>query len=251
MFVNTDSSDLSSVSSLSSLSSSSIDSDYFDVPTPPLSPSRQAHRIPPISMTADPVKFTLDMSFNRHGSNTNLEKRFACSIDPLAPPTSSQSRSDTSSIGENAGEEEWKALYSKWNFPVRTDSPRGLTWGPYHTTPDMTPSTSTASLPSSGIKRLRTSSNAENKSMVTEPKRQRLVPILRLPRNPLIVRLVMGTSKSTSQMNSTETVALRQTPTSMTFVETLTEVLVSLPTSKPSVRPRITLSRSSKLKYGV
>ncbi|KAH9812627.1 hypothetical protein DFH28DRAFT_899092 [Melampsora americana] len=257
MLVNAESSFLSSTSSLRSLSSrssSSFNSDYFDIPTPPLSPSCQVPLTPPISMTADPVKFTLDLSFNRHGSNTNMDKRFACSIDPLAPlPSFQRNRLNTSHIDENATHEQWKALYGKWSFPIRTDSPRGLTWGPYHIASDIdvSPSTSIGLLSSRGTKRSRTSSNAENDLLATEPKRQRLIPILRLPRKPLIVRLVMAPPQIISQLNSTETMTSCQTPTTMTCVETLTKVIVSAPAPKPLARSRITLSRSSKLKYGL
>lgn len=243
-------SSVSSLSSISSISSSSFESDYFDILTPPLSPSCQVPRTPPISMTADPVKFKLDLSFNRHGPKTNIEKHFACSIDPLAPtPPSRRNRPKTSCIEENASEEEWKALYAKWSFPIRTDSPRGLTWGPYHNTSEMTPSTSIGTLPSAGTKRPRTSSNAENQSSGTEVKRQRLVPILRLPRNPLIIRLATPPPQTISHLNSTEAVLPCQTPTSMTCTETLTNVLVSPTASRPLAKSRITLSRSSKLKY--
>ncbi|EGG00499.1 uncharacterized protein MELLADRAFT_67720 [Melampsora larici-populina 98AG31] len=140
---------------------------------PPPSLERRVPSTKPICLTADPTKFRLDMAFNRDGPKRDHNNRFTSEIDPKTlPPTIEGPRSIASDITEHAGKREWRKHWAKWSFPIRKDAPRGLTWGPYHATPEVS------------LKR-----PAEDGTLLEEPKRRRIFTVLRSPQKPLIVKL--------------------------------------------------------------
>ncbi|KAH9820036.1 hypothetical protein DFH28DRAFT_955230 [Melampsora americana] len=99
------------------------------------------------SMISDAKKFKLDLSFNRKENlNDQLECQSPKSLNsnptrdlsnfsnknqsthsPLPLPLPSPSIKDEQLMNSK----ELKKVYSKWRFPIRTDSVRGLTWGPF------------------------------------------------------------------------------------------------------------------------
>lgn len=95
------------------------------------------------SMISDSKKFKLDLSFNRI---ENLNDQQFCKSpksltsnqirnhhqDLLLPPLPvSPLPSPSIKNDKPINSKELKKIYSTWKFPIRTDSPRGLTWGPF------------------------------------------------------------------------------------------------------------------------
>ncbi|KAH9822255.1 hypothetical protein DFH28DRAFT_1092319 [Melampsora americana] len=91
----------------------------------------------PICLTADGSKFHLDMSFNRDGPHRDHQDRSIREIGPLDSPSGVEGPPlIPSNIVNHASRRQWREHFAKWDFPIRTDSPRGLTWGPYPLTPE-------------------------------------------------------------------------------------------------------------------
>lgn len=153
-----------------SLGNSSGDwTDYL----PPPSLERRVPSTTPIALTADASKFRLDMAFNRDGPKRDHNVRFTSEIDPKTlPPTVEVPRLIASDVQEHADELEWSRHWEKWAFPIRRDAPRGLTWGPYRTTPEVSLNRS-----------------AEEETLLEEPIRRQIFTILRSPRKPLLIKL--------------------------------------------------------------
>lgn len=101
-----------------------------------LLPCCDPHRNPE-AMTADASKFQLDLGFNRYGTQQDDGRNFACDIDPLAIADEELTRPSAPLIRQGRSKREWRSYFvthfEKWSFAVRTDPPRGLTWGPYAT----------------------------------------------------------------------------------------------------------------------
>ncbi|EGG10397.1 uncharacterized protein MELLADRAFT_103376 [Melampsora larici-populina 98AG31] len=132
---------------------------------PPPSLERRVPSTKPICLTEDASKFHLDMSFNRDGPQRDHHHRFTDSIGPKTLPGLVEGPGlITSDIPEDANRSEWRRYLGKWTFPLRTDPPRGLTWGPYYDPREVS------------LKRL-----AEENSDSQVPKRRRIITILRLP----------------------------------------------------------------------
>ncbi|EGG07901.1 uncharacterized protein MELLADRAFT_85211 [Melampsora larici-populina 98AG31] len=137
----------------------------WTVHLPPPSLERRVPSTKPICLTEDASKFHLDMSFNRDGPKRDQHHRFTDSIGPKTLPGLVEGpRLITSDISEDANRTEWRSYLGRWSFPLRTDPPRGLTWGPYYDPTDLS------------LKRL-----AEENVYSEEPKRRRIITILRLP----------------------------------------------------------------------
>ncbi|KAG0145684.1 hypothetical protein CROQUDRAFT_107644 [Cronartium quercuum f. sp. fusiforme G11] len=219
----------------------------------------------PKAITSDPQRFKLDMSFNRHGATINPKRRFACAIDPLAlPPAFPPPKPVPSRLVANPSPKEWESHYRKWSFPTRTDSPRGLTWGPYYSL-SPSPTTTNDSLSSSssrGTKRTRHMITSDLELSRREPKRRKLLlPILRLPPcNPLIIRLKLNPNRP---VDSNEQLILKKhLPCSLSlnheippvkYLQGLVDLIVSptiITEKKSESHSRITLCISSQLKYG-
>ncbi|EGG04636.1 uncharacterized protein MELLADRAFT_108314 [Melampsora larici-populina 98AG31] len=94
------------------------------------------------SMISDSKKFKLDLSFNRiENLNDQLQCKSPKSLnsnqkqhqDQDLLPTLPVSPLPLLSIKNDKpiNSKELKKIYSNWEFPIRTDSPRGLTWGPF------------------------------------------------------------------------------------------------------------------------
>ncbi|KAH9819517.1 hypothetical protein DFH28DRAFT_1093557 [Melampsora americana] len=140
---------------------------------PPPSLERRVPSTTPICLTADASKFRLDMAFNRDGPKRDYNDRSTSEIDPKTIPSIVEGpRLIPSDIPENADEQEWRNHLKKWAFPIRKDAPRGLTWGPYHVTPEVSSKRS-----------------AEDGPCSEEPKRRRIFTILRSPQKPLLIKL--------------------------------------------------------------
>lgn len=152
---------------------------------------------PIISMTADPKIFNLDMSFNRHPSTLiDSALHFNSDIDPLQK-LSPGPRPVPSPLPLCPDVHQYQALFQTWAFPIRTDGPRGLTWGPYAHEPDEEGDAPGLSSPTDNCLSIRSEStiSEDEESEVFElspVKHQRIFPILRVPRHlPPAMRLVM------------------------------------------------------------
>ncbi|EGG08046.1 uncharacterized protein MELLADRAFT_105391 [Melampsora larici-populina 98AG31] len=149
---------------------------------PPPSLERRVPSTKPICMTEDASKFHLNMAFNRDGPERDQNVRFTCGVGPKTlPPTVQGPKLIASDISDDADRSEWRQHWRKWAFPLRTDAPRGLTWGPYYVRP------------MASLKR-----SAEDVTLSKEPKRQRIFAILRSPREPLVIKLKINQNPSAS-----------------------------------------------------
>ncbi|KAG0152368.1 hypothetical protein CROQUDRAFT_649762 [Cronartium quercuum f. sp. fusiforme G11] len=209
---------------------------------------------PSPALSSENANFGLNMSFNRHGPTTDPETRFACDLDPLvSAPTFKSHRPVPSEVMENATPEEWMSHFQRWTFPIRTDRPRGLTWGPFanlNEKSSMKNLSSDSKTSSSSNKRTLGPLKQEFNSSLNS-KRVRLIPILRNLPEPKIMRSKVKSSYP----------ALTKDPAGNTFstfaldpsasLDSYTCVKVSVSTSKNNVpgQTRITLCAASQRKY--
>lgn len=193
------------------------------------------------SSTLSKCKF--DLSFNRHGPSVDLTRRYACNIDPLAQSTSPEPLPVSPSIiSSDPSPEEWSSHYRQWAFPIRTDPPRGLIWGPFREPHPL--SSPLSPYPISNPPRLKRSHPFHPSLSSAPPKRRRLVVILAVPRQPLIVHLkIKSHSTLSSHPHELDSAHVGLIP--RTGLENMVDLRLL-----PPPKSRITLCISSQLKYG-
>lgn len=101
-----------------------------------------------------------------------LEKSLISEIDPLAPSSPSSTLLSTSCLDTSLklGKNFWEQS-KDWSFPIRSDRPRGLHWGPFH------------------------HQRQSRKRKASNDKTKKIIVILRPPPpppSPLIVRIKLG-----------------------------------------------------------
>lgn len=150
-------------------------------------------------MRSEPSRFKLDLSFNRHGTQKDDRQSFDHEIDPSQVICQGTSFSPSGVEEVEWVEEEWYHHFLKWNFPIRTDSPRGLSWGPYAKPSKLNLRPGRSTSPSStfcGTKRELELEIPEPEESLHQPKRRRIIPILRPP-TPLNSNLAESKLKMT------------------------------------------------------
>lgn len=205
--------------------------------------TRAITRTTPAKTAPQSAQLTLDLSFNRHHeSKTYSQTQDSSEIDPFTipdhlsdPPTPTTSREPLA--------EELQAHYQTWTFPIRTDSPRGLIWGPF-------PNEESNKIEKSSSSRKRTT---PERVIGPDHKRRQIFAILRPFRHQPVDQPIFKTiSKPTViQSKITKLSSRRRSLVKHSIDQEAKLVHVSVSPSKIKFKQqsRITLCVESQLKY--
>lgn len=188
------------------------------LPSPSLDPP--IHLTLPECLAVNAFKFPLNMAFNRDNTQRYLIDGATREIGPMDSTSGVEAPGlIASNLPSHASRRQWREHYAKWTFPIRTDAPRGLTWGPYSLSPDTSP------------KRL-----AEDSASVQEAKRRRIFAILPPPRQRLIVKLKIKKIQCMADENNSKT---STSPRKRRLNQSLTDGMIIRAQPKRSCNSRV------------